>query len=233
MKRTLFCLFLTAAMIPSLNAAETISDEESKKIIDGLYKKMEPAYKKYSGIIAVRSSKHKMTDLQTGELKESVESLVKTKFAGNYEAVEIIKYTKNGQELPASKFTERKPIMFYPVFDDKGRERYSISITGIKKVNEIECYILNITPKQITSQHYSGNMYYSRKGLDLIAFEGKPAALETGVKSFKIYTEYKTIKNLPFMIKSQIEIYIHVPVFFPNKKLVINLELTDHELFAN
>ncbi len=232
MKRIAISLMISVAIVSSLNAAEAVSAEESKKIIDGLYNKMEPAYRKYTGFTGNRLTKFKMTDSKTGALIETSESLVKIKndFNSSPEPLQVIKYTKNGQEQPASKFTERKQLQFYPVFDDKGRERYSIAITGTKKINEIDCYIFNIIPKQKTTRHYSGNMYFSKKELNLIAFEGAPAAFETGIHAFSIFTEYKTMDALPVMIKSHLEIYIHVPVFFPNKKMVMDIEIKGHEL---
>ena len=232
MKRIFLSLLFCAIASSSLFAAETVTAEESKKIIDGIYNKMEPAFRKYSGFFGLRTTKFKMTDSKTGAHIESTESLVKIKndFNDAPEPVQVIKFIKNGQEQPVSKFTERKQLQFYPVFDDKGRERYSIEITGTKKINDIDCYVLNIIPKQKTTRHYSGNMFISKKELNLVAFEGAPAALEKGVQAFSINTIYKTMENLPIVIKSQIEIFIHVPVFFPNKKMTIDVEIKDHEL---
>lgn len=225
-------LLFSAVMMSLPVSAENISSEKSNAIVDAIYGKMEPGYKKNSGFYSIRTTKFRLYDSKSDRLIDTIDSIVKIKndFYGIQDAVKVIKYVKNGEELPASKYTERKSQQFYPVFDNDGKKRYSVSVAGEKKIAGIECWQLIVKPKENTPRHFSGSIYFSKKDMNIVALEGGQGAPETGVKSFYVYNLFRTIESIPVPVKSRIELVVHVPVFFPNKKMLMDIDYSDHEL---
>ena len=72
-------------------------------------------------------------------------------------------------------------------------------------------------------------MYFSINGLKSIAIEGKPAKFEFGMKDLKSFTKFKYSGEIPVIDFSNFTVFVHVPLFFPNKKFVISVKNNNYK----
>lgn len=221
----LFGLVLTAQ-------GHTISDKESVEIINRIRSEAIKQYQQYSGIESEQDIVTQTFDSKTGELQETVRVvLVERDYFYKKAEITVLKYEKDGKELPVSEYEpgdDREPSR--PIFDENGPEHYTVKVVGTKIIDGRECYHLTVDPKQKTERHLTGEMYFSMKDLKLVLISGAIAELPFGVKKLNLEIRYKEKNGMAVPSSSLIVVFAHVAFVYPNKKLVIKTENSKQRL---
>ena len=213
------CAALAAATIRPASAVKSnsISPEESDRIIAMAFERGMALYKKYSGVESVRKEMISEYDPETRKLKSVSEVTMKRKdyFYKNPE-VEVLTYKKDGKDMNPSQYRIMKAKPLYPVFDEKGRDNYRITVA--EKINHEgrQCYLIQVEPRSETPRHFRGTMYVTVKGMETVYIEGSIAKLDFPIKEFRIALNTRKIDDVPVTQSGKVHVRINVPVFYPD-----------------
>ena len=230
-KLTLLILLLANT---SISAQDTPSPAEARKIIAQLRNKMGGIYLNFKGVESYRKVQIKEVDSNSGKLLNTTRLGTKHKeFFYNKPVQKILQLQINGINLAPEKATNQpvqKPAI--PVFDSQGHKNYNLRITGIKKIGKKPCYRLEITPLKQTPRHLKGEMFFTKKGLIPLRFNGGLAALPTGLKSLSFSISFKQKGKWSVAAAGSIRIRIYIPILQPDRRLHIIFNATGHRLLA-
>jgi hypothetical protein len=228
-----FCAALAATTIQTAAAGKTgsIRPEESDHVIALAFDRGIGLYKKYSGVESVRKEVISEYDPETNRLKSVSEVTMKRKdfFYKNPE-VEVLTYKKDGKEMDPSKFRIMKSMPLYPVFDEKGRDNYLITVAEKIKYNGRECYRIQVEPRKETSRHFRGNIYITVNSMEMIHTEGTLAKLDFPLKEFHIAINTRRIDDVPVTQTGEVHVRVNVPVFYPDTLIVSTLTTLESKL---
>ncbi|MBN2040868.1 MAG: hypothetical protein JW864_12565 [Spirochaetes bacterium] len=181
------CLCVLLSFIPASDifSGNTISEQESKDIIEKIRNISVKFYKENKGIEYLREELVREYDTDNDKLLSTSRLLVVRKDYF-YEPQEYIvkKYEKDGKEMDASEYKEKPPLPSYPVFDEEGIDRYNTVIEGYETVAGKKCYKIKVTPKEADSRYQTGYYYYTVKDLSFYMIQISLGEMPFPLKSF-------------------------------------------------
>jgi hypothetical protein len=217
------CAALAAALLqPAASGKpDSISPEESDRVIALAFEKGLRAYKNYSGIESVRKEVMSEYDPATNRLRSVSEVTMKRKdyFYKNPE-VEILTYKKDGKTMETSKYRVRNSMPLYPIFDDKGRDNYLITVAEKIKYNGRQCYRIQVDPRKTTSRHFKGSIYIALNNMEVVGIDGTMAKLDFPIKEFRIVINTSQTDDVPITQSGEVHVRINVPLFYPDTMIV-------------
>ena len=234
-KKIVLILVPTLIAIVAGNArygfAEPISLTESEKIIERVYNKYIPIYDRYHGVESTSRNITREYDPKTNVLKSTSEVLLSRKdFFYEKPEIKVLSYKINGKDTDPSKFRswESKPSLL--AFDKKGRENYLLKVTEKKKINQKECYRIEVIPKKATPLHFKGEIYCTVDTLDVVQTTGGVADLEFPIKYFWSEFYYSLFQEIPVVQAGTMKIRINVPVIYPDTLIVTSTTISESRL---
>ncbi len=235
--RIIFFVVLVFIITPAFTIfakSGSFSLEKSKLIIRQIRDRQQNISQKYAGYSLIGDTTTRTYSSKSGELEETSRVVFSKKTLGGYtEEQEVLKYYKNGDELPPAEFKERGDNnQRYAVFGADREKHYEPQVIGMKPVNGINCYQVQTNPKDATKSHLKGYLFFDADSLELVRFEGSTAELPRGVKKMAIEIDYKSVDGYAVPANSDIEVHIHIPFIFPNKKLIIKSVFNEQKLIA-
>ncbi len=229
MKRIIAAFMLAFLAAPAIRPAAAdktgaITPEESDRIISLAFERGAGIYKKYSGIESLRKEVISEYDPATGKLKSVSEITMKRKdYFYKSPEVEVLTYKKDGRDMEPSKFRVMKAMPLFPVFDEKGRDNYRITVAEKVSHGGRQCYRVQVDPRNTTSRHFEGSIYMAVRGLEITGIEGTMAKLDFPIKEFRIELNTKKIDDVPVAQTGKVRVRISVPLFYPDTMIESDL----------
>ncbi|MBP7734509.1 MAG: hypothetical protein KA369_00920 [Spirochaetes bacterium] len=219
------------ALPATAGKSSPVTPEESNRIIALSFERGIELHKKYSGVESLRKEIISEFDPETKKLKSVSEVTMKRKdFFYSTPEVEVLAYKKDGKEMEPSKFRVMKAMPLFPVFDEKGRDNYAITVTERITFNGRECYRVQVEPRKETSRHFRGSFLVTVRGMETIYIEGTMAKLGFPIKEFRISLNTKNIDNVPLTQTGKVHIRVNVPLFYPDTILESTLTTIETKL---
>jgi len=221
----LFGLCALLAGKPTLSAQSGYSPELSEEIVNRIIEKNIGILQKYRGVASLQRSITQVFNSETGEVTETVElkTLKKSYFQEPSETT-VLEYKKNGIIEDPEDYKEDKRPPAYQVFDQKSRERFDYKVAGTKEINNQNCYILKVLPRQNTERHFKGTVYVNTDSLNTVYLEGTIADYPFGLKDMNMTFTFESLGELYAFKKATIELFIHVPIIKPNTRILITTD---------
>lgn len=214
--------FLLVCSAPAL-AQEKAPLPDGEELFKRIVEHHRPMYEKYRGIEAKAETKSWIYDSETNELKETSEMITvgKQLFYEKPQEPKVLKYVKNGEELPPEEFKHRgggEPM--FPVFDPDGPEHYRIEVVDRAAMRRQPCYVLEVKAKEATAKHFVGTIYVNAETLDLVFMDGGMADTPFGVDSMTFQAYMKQVGDLSVWESSTFTAVVDIPILFPDMKMV-------------
>lgn len=231
MKQKIFLsgLIVFFIIVSSLNlfSEEIISPEKSKVIIEQLRAYYVPYYSKYRGIEYLRRELIKEFNPSDDKLL-STSNLLISRREYFYEEPEytVIKYEKDGKEMKPADYKGSKSLPLYPVFDEKGIERYDTSVEGYETIEGKRCYRIKVTPKEATERHYMGYYYYDTKDFALIKLNFTLGKLPFAVKEFSFKGIFNIKDELNVLREFTMTMRLKIPILF-DRRIITTCKTTE------
>lgn len=188
-------------------------------------------YRKYTGVESLRAEIIREYNPATGALKSTSEVTSKRRdYFYRDPEIEILSYRKDGKELAPSKFRIMKSSPTYPVFDERGRDNYSVSVKDTVRIGRNACYRVHVTPKKKTMRHFSGDLFFRKDTLEPVRIEGTVAKLDFPLTSFRIELQTDTLESVPVVKSGTVEVRVNVPMFYPDTLLVTSVAVLENRL---
>jgi hypothetical protein len=218
----------------SIGGSDAVTPEESERVIRELYALGGDMYRKYSGVESLRKEIINEYDPANNALR-SVSELTTKRMDYFYDdaIVEVQAYKKDGKEMDRSKFKPWKSKPTYPVFDEKGRDNYSVRIAERKIINGRGCYRVQVLPRKETSRHFRGDVYYTVKKLEAVYIDGTVAKLDFPLKYFKIELELEPKNGVPVISSGKVHVRVNVPLFYPDTMIVTSMTVLESRLIPS
>lgn len=215
----------------SKGSIEAVAPDEADRVLKEIISKNIDMYHKYQGIESLRKEVVSEYDPKTNKLL-SVSEITVTRTDYFYEKplAEVKTYKKDGKEMKPSKFNYITDVPTFPVFDEKGKDHYTVQVTEKKIFNGKECYKIEVTPKKDTSRHFKGFLYYTVKNLDLVYFEGTTAKLSFPLKSFKIEFNTTMYKGIPVSSNGKAFLRVKIPILYPDTFIISSITVLENKL---
>jgi len=212
------------------SVAKKITPEMSQKIVRQILDKNIRIFKKYKGVESLRVTTSEFYDLETGELEES-ESVKYVQKSYFYEVPEttVLEYRKNGKIVDPSEYDSDDNLPGYQIFDEKGPERFEITITGTQSRNGRDCYVLKILPKQQTSRHFKGTVFVDVDSLETVYLEGTIADYPFGLKKMNMTFTFESLGEIFVFTHATVDLLVHVPIIKPNTRILITTRTMENK----
>lgn len=211
----------------AIGAEEQVIPEKSKEIIEKIRTMTIPRAKKYRGVESKRN-------VEVKEYDSSGKLIVTHKFVAVrkdyfYEPPEskVLKYEKNGKDTKPTDYKEFKIDPTYPVFDENGEQYYETAVVAVQVIDGVKCYKVKVTPKQATSRHFSGHIYYKTDDLEPHVAEGTLGKLPWPFKEFYMRFYFVKQKGYPIFRSGVITIKADVPVVFADHKFDTTIDVIE------
>ncbi|MBN2079343.1 MAG: hypothetical protein JW838_10275 [Spirochaetes bacterium] len=222
--------FTASAALPDPKE-EAVSPEESERILGLIFERSTEIYSNYTGVESTRVETMREYDPRTEKLRSVSEVTMKRKdYFYRDPEVEVLKYTKDGVEMKPSAYRVFKSRPAYPVFDEKGRERYTIRVAAIQKLNRKKVYRIEVTPKANTPLHFKGNIYCTKKSLETVLIEGTMAKLGFPLREFRMELRFTSVEDIPVVESGTVHVRVKVPIVYPDTKIVSEFTASDTKL---
>lgn len=226
----IFAAFAVSPALPDTKE-EPVSQEESDRILGLIFEKSIKIYATYTGVESSRVETIREYDPNSEKLRSVSEVTMKRKdYFYRDPEVEVLKYVKDGVEMPASKYRPFKSKPAYPVFDKKGREHYSLRVAAIMKLNGKKVYRIEVTPKANTPLHFKGNIYCMKKSLETVLIEGTMAKLSFPLKNFQMELRFSSVEDIPVVESGTVHVRVNIPFVFPDTKILSEFTASDTKL---
>ncbi len=210
---------------------EAVSPEESERILGLIFEKSVAIYDTYTGAESTRLETIREFDPKTDKLRSVSEVTMKRKdYFYRDPEVEVLKYVKDGVEMKPSAFRVYKSKPAYPIFDRRGRERYTLRVAAILKLNGKKVYRIEVTPKASSPLHFRGNIYCAKKSLETVLVEGTMAKLGFPLKDFRMELRFASVDAIPVVESGTVHIRLSVPLVLPDTKIVSEFTASDTKL---
>ena len=131
----------------------------------------------------------------------------------------VKRYEKDGKEMKPAAYQEKTSLPLYPVFDEKGIDRYDTSVVGYESIEGKKCYMIKVTPKEATDRHYKGYYYYDVKDLVPVMKDFTLGRLPFPLKELSIKV-FSSMKNgYVFSHEAIITIRVRIPAVV-NRRII-------------
>lgn len=211
--------------------ADTISSEESGRILTRILNKYIPIYTKYRGVESTSKNIIQEYDPETNVLKSTTEVILHRKDYF-YEKPEIkpLSLKKDGKNMDPSKYRSWETKPAYLAFDKKGTENYILRVIEKDNIHKKECYRIEVLPRKATSRHFKGEIYCAVDTLDVVHTVGGAADLEFPIKYFWSEFDYTLVNKVPVAQSGTLEIRINLPVIYPDTLIVTSTTIQESKL---
>ena len=102
----------------------------------------------------------------------------------------------------------------YPVFDENGEQYYETVVVGVQVIEGAKCYKVKVTPKQATTRHFSGHIYYKTDDLEPHVAEGTIGKLPWLFTKLYMRFYFVNQNGYPMFRSGVMTIKVNVPVVF-------------------
>jgi hypothetical protein len=236
-KSSMYSIFgMTALIIVFIQHSElagldtTITPEQSEKIIEKIYEKYAPVYKKYEGTQSTRQVDVIEYNPNTNQLvNRSSVSLIRKEYFYKKSEITVLQFTKNDKPMPATDYQSREEQPGPPVLDQEGKNIYSTRITRSATISNLKCYQMEVFPRKKTPLLFEGFFYFKCDTLDLVLVEGTTAELSYPLKEFSMKLYFDMIKDLPVLRTGSFIMRVYIPVLQPDRRFVICVKVLDNK----
>ena len=235
--KTFQLVFLSAVLLiamprlSGMSETEPVSSEVSERILNLIFSKGPEIYKKYRGVESIRKEHHQEFEPQTNALKSTSEITSHRKdYFYEQPEIEVLSLKKDGTDMNPSKHRIWKTMPIYPVFDEQGLENYELKITDKKKIDERECYRIQVIPRKETSRHFKGNIYCTVDKLETVFTEGTVAKLDFPLREFYMELRTMLINDVPVLQSGTVKVRVRVPIFYPDTLIVSTITVVECKL---
>ena len=227
----LFPLIILFAVLRSpAGGAASVPQEEADRVLAKAFSIGAEFYKKYRGIESLRKEVVKEFDPETGALRSTSEVTTRRKeYYYDKPDIQAISYKKDGKEMDPSSLRVYKALPIYPIFDEHGRDHYTLTIPERKSFGGKDCYRVQVEPKQNTSRHFKGNVWVAVKTLEMVAIEGTMAKLDFPLKEFRIELNLALEGSVPVVKNGLVRLRIKVPIFVPDTIIESAFEVLENK----
>ena len=230
-KIMLFSAFIIVVVFTqgfAIVAEEQVTTEKSsKEIIEKIRAMTIPRAKKYRGVKSKRNVEVKEYD-SSGKLI-TTHKLVMDRIDYSYEPPESkgLKYKKNGKDEKPTAYKDLKTDPTYPVLDENGEQYYETAVVAVQVVDGVKCYKVKVTPKQATSRHFSGHIYYKTDDLEHHVAEGTLGKLPWPFKEFYMRFYFVKQNGYPMFRSGVMIMKVNVPVVFVDHKFDTTIDVIE------
>ena len=222
-------------ILPVIGAFHVPTDAQNtgvqSEILAEIRQKAEITYRKYIGTESKRHIISMEYNSETGELLNRSEVIViRSEYFHKRPENKALYFVKNGKELPPGEYNYRTRDPIYLPFDPVNGEKYDYRIIGKTEIGGTKCYEIQVIPREKTSRHFSGKIYFTANGLDLLYINGTIANYPIFVKELSISMHFKTLNGEPVASRGSFTIYVDLPIFFPNRKIVSSFTSSNENL---
>lgn len=222
-------LLLSLAAATLAEEHRAITTAQSEEIINRIRQRAIAGYRRYRGIETRREINTEEYDPETSILKGRSRALIIFReYFYEIPDTRVLRYTENGQKKPVSDYQKSRDMPGYPVFDEVGTKRYRIRIAGYKVIADKRCYQIDVQPKQKTRRHFSGALYARVDNLEIIMIEGTVGDLPLGVKELRTKLFTRSSGDLTVLKSGIIELRIHIPLLYPDTRLITSITVLEH-----
>jgi hypothetical protein len=223
-------LILSVLWLPASGNKNTVTPDESARILSLIFSKSVGIYKKYIGVESVRKEIHQEFDPGTNALRSTSEL---TEFRKDYfyekPEVKVLSLTTNGKKKNPSSFRIWKMMPIYPVFDGNSGEHYELKVTDKQIIDKKECYRIQVTPKKETSRHFKGDVFCTVDTLEPVYTEGTLAKLDFPIREFWLGLNTRLLQGVPVVTSGTIRVRVRVPIFFPDTLIVTRITVLENK----
>lgn len=212
-------------------AGRVASPGEPDRVLAELYARGAEMYKTCKGVESLRREITKEYDPETNALRSTSEVASRRKeYFYDRPEIEVLSYTKDGVEMKPSQLRTWKSLPAYPVFDEKGRERYDVRIAGKKWIRGTSCYRIEVKPRKETSRHFKGDIYVAVRTLETVFIEGTLAKLEFPILDIRMEIYTTLLGTVPVAQNGRVRVRVNVPVFFPDTIIETSFTVLENRL---
>jgi hypothetical protein len=231
-KIALMFFLLSSLPLPATDImVKPITAELSEEIISRIRRRAITGYRRYRGIETKREIYTKEYNAKTGELKSTSRALIiYREYFYEIPDTEVLSYRKDGQEKPASDYRKSEEMPGYQIFDEEGAKHYQIEIVGYRTIKNQRCYQIEVTPKQKTRRHFKGAIFARVNNLEIVSIEGTIGNLPLGVKELSTKLSTTASGDLTVLKSGIIKLRIHLPLLYPDTRIVTSIKVLGHRL---
>jgi len=230
----LFLPCISTPEIASANPEIALSEKESAHILENIFQKYMPTYKKYRGIESTRQMETVIFNTKTGQVVEKSEiMLVRRDYFYERPEVRVLKYVKNGTEMKPAEYKYDDSQPGHLVFDENGRDNYELQVTERSIIDGSDCYKIKVTPRKKTIRHVEGFLFCRVDNLELILYELTLGKFPFGVKECAMLFSTEDMGDLNVIKTGSIQVEAHIPILFPNRKIVTRFKAIDNTPIFN
>jgi len=205
-----------------------ISAERSTRIINKIYGKYKPIYKKFRGIQSIRNIDIIEYDPNTNTLiKRSHVALIRKDYFYQKPKIEVLEYIENGRVMKPSDYQSRLIDVNGPILDESGRHLYLTRITDVVTVSGQRCYQMKVVPRKRLSKYFEGFLYFKIKTLDLILMEGSLGELPYSFKEYSMKCLFRRMGALPVLKTGTYIMRTYIPILLPDRRFVLSINSID------
>jgi hypothetical protein len=205
-----------------------ITPEQSAKIIEKIYEKYLPVYKKYKGVMSKRQIYIIEYNPNTNLLiNRSIVSEIRKEYFYREPEVTIVRFVRNDVTMSPGDYQDHLENPLPPIMDEFARENYRTVISSCIMIEDKRCYRMDVIPLKMTTRHFLGLLYFRCDTLDLVLAEGTLARLPSPKKEFCMKIYFGRINGLPVMNNGSYIMREHIPILVPDRRFVINIKVQE------
>lgn len=214
------------------NSAYTseINALQARQLIDQLYQKYSPMYNKYRGIESRRNIVMREYDPETNQLLKTVElTIFRRDFFYDKSESQVLNYRENGVEKDPQEFHQREGKPTVPVFDQNGRQNYTLSVDGVTAIKGKNCYKVHVLPLAAGMQYFSGYLYFTTDKLEHILTEGTVGELSFPLKELDIQVNHQLQGDYTAMTSGKFSVRVYIPLVQPDRRFVSEFQVLENK----
>jgi hypothetical protein len=211
--------------------ADAISPEESGRIVGLIIDKYSTIYRQYQGVESTSNNIIQEFDPATNELKSTAEvTLLRKDYYHASPEIKVVSLKKDGKDVDPKKYRSRETKPSHLLFDEKSGEQYIYRISEKKKINDRECYRIEVAPRKETSKHFKGDVFCAVDTLDIMYLVGGVAKLDFPLKDFWMEFNYVMLNGISVVQSGTVKVRAKVPGFYPDTLIVTTMSIVESKL---
>ncbi|MEE2704042.1 MAG: hypothetical protein VX614_08490 [Myxococcota bacterium] len=233
------CLSLWAA---SSNAATptnaptdaTTATPTNAEIVDQIYRQVTEFEEKFPATYSRRNVTLRELDPDDGEVRKT-KTMVQAVWAhvGERARVEILSCAVDGEasEIEDCKGKDRGGDPPYRIFGPDGHKHYRFELGGPEQRNDLSVYELRVIPREKTSRHFEGELYFTAGDLRLVRSKGTLADYPLGLSKLAFDLSFDELDGQPVPGTSKMDMTLYLPLIL-NVRVVSESAASEQRLLA-